>query len=141
MRSAAEKLLSGMSDLAAGSGAGGEDSGSWFSAITSPSTFKPNAVNTAVWLLTTASQTATFVTSYHGEPFMAPLSRATTLFYGTLAVYAVTMLGALGWSSDLNTFFQLVPLPSEQARQMLALLILVDGLLCFFVDRLIRKWL
>jgi magnesium-transporting ATPase (P-type) len=137
VKSAAEKLLAGLSEgEAAASGAD-----SWFSSLSFVSTFRPNAINTAVWLLTTASQTATFVTCYHGEPFMAPLARATTLYYGTLAVYAVTVLGALGWSSDLNSYFQLVPLPSEQARQLLALLIVADGVLCFGVDRLIRRYL
>jgi hypothetical protein len=134
-------LLAGVSDSSAAAGATAAASDSWFSALSVPSTFRPNAINTAVWLLTTASQTATFITSYHGEPFMAPLSRATTLFYGTLAVYAVTVVGALGWSSDLNTYFQLVPLATPAARQSLALLILADGLLCFGVDRLIRRYL
>jgi cation-transporting ATPase 13A1 len=103
------------------------------------STFKPNRINTAVWLLTTASQTATFITSYHGPPFMIPLRQASTLFWGTLVVYGVTVLGALGWSSDLNNYFQLVPLETQFARVALAGLIVADGAVSFFADQLIRK--
>ena len=102
------------------------------------SNFKPNKINTAVWLLTTACQAATFVTSYHGLPFMAPLNRSTTLLYGTLAIYTVTVLGALGWISILNSYFQLVPLESSMARWSLAGLIIGDGAICYFVDRIIR---
>ena len=103
------------------------------------SNFKPNKINTAVWLLTTACQAATFVTSYHGLPFMAPLNRSTVLLWGTLAIYVVTVLGALGWSNDLGAYFQLVPLETPAARWALAGLIVLDGSLCYFVDRVIRK--
>ena len=104
-------------------------------------TFKPNKVNTAVWLLTTASQAATFMTSYAGTPFMAPLNEMPTLQYGTVIVYAVTVLGALAWSTELNTAFQLVPMATQELRLSLAAVIIGDFVVCFGVDRLLRATL
>ena len=104
-------------------------------------TFKPNKINTAVWLLTTASQAATFMTSYAGLPFMAPLSEMPTLQYGTLIVYAVTVMGALAWSNELNTAFQLVPMATADLRYKLAAVIIGDFVVCFGVDRLLRATL
>ena len=103
--------------------------------------FKPNRVNTAVWLLTTASQAATFITSYAARPFMAPLGKMPTLLYGTLIVYAVAVLGALGATTQLNDALQLVPLATPAVRAALAAVIVADFVICFGTDKLLRRLL
>lgn len=103
------------------------------------STYKPNRINTAVWLLSTASTAATYVTSYRGMPFMAPLTNMRVLLWATVIIYFVTVVGALGWSEDLNTYFQLMPMEKESERIQLAMVIVLDGLICFCVDKAIKR--
>jgi cation-transporting ATPase 13A1 len=104
-----------------------------------PSTFKPNIINSAVFLVTTAAQTCTFLVSYHGLPFMEPLSENKLLVRGAALVYCVCLLGALGLSQDLNEVFQLIPLPDGTQRVGLAALIVADLALCWGLERVIRK--
>lgn len=103
------------------------------------SDFKPNVINTAVFLATTAAQTCTFLVSYHGLPFMEPLHKNTLLSRGAAIVYVVVILGALGISSDLNDYFQLVPLADWTQRLTLAGLIVLDLVVCFSLETAIRR--
>lgn len=112
--------------LPAGHGAGGSSS------------FVPNVVSSAVFVVSTAVQTCTFVASYYGLPFMEPLSSQSWLVRGAIVVYSICVLGALGLSDDLNEYLQLVPLPEEWQRQTLAAIIVGDALAVFAIDAAIR---
>ncbi len=104
-----------------------------------PSDFKPNVINTAVFLVTTAAQTCTFLVSYHGPPFMEPLASNVFLLRGSLLVYSACLLGALGVSDDLNETLQLVPMATQGQRLALAGIIVGDLALCWAFELVIRR--
>jgi cation-transporting ATPase 13A1 len=105
--------------------------------VASPSKFVPSTVNTAVFLVYAASQACTFLVSYSGPPFMEPLRQQTSLLRVCLALYAMCIVGAMGWVPEMNAWFQLLPLEGS-AKVQLAALILADAAACFAVEAFAR---
>jgi cation-transporting ATPase 13A1 len=116
-----------------------EATGSGTGLFGTTSTFVPNVVSSAVFVVSNAIQTCTFLVSYYGPPFMEPLTGKAWLVRGGIAMYIVCVLGALGVSEDLNDYFQLVPLPEEWQRLALAAIIILDAVLVFGIDAVLRS--
>lgn len=108
-----------------------------------PSTFKPSHVNTAVFLVYASAQACTFLASYHGPPFMAALKEQTSLVRACGAMYLACVLGALGLVPELNSWLQLLPLDDMSDRVKLAVLIVLDGVACMgaeYLARAVDRW-
>ncbi|ELR22823.1 cation-transporting atpase 13a1 (g-box binding protein) family protein, partial [Acanthamoeba castellanii str. Neff] len=73
--------------------------------------FTPNMVNTAVFLITSAMQVATFTINHRGRPFKEDLWENKGLLYGLSAMATLTLVAALESIPPFNTYLQLVPLP------------------------------
>uniref|UniRef100_A0A8C9MSL8 ATPase 13A1 n=1 Tax=Serinus canaria TaxID=9135 RepID=A0A8C9MSL8_SERCA len=99
--------------------------------------FEPSLVNSTVYLLAMAMQTATFAINYKGQPFMESLVQNRALLWALL-LSASAVLGLLsGACPELNLGFGLVEIPAEFRLLILAVLA-ADFLLAFSVDRLLQ---
>ncbi|XP_014747767.1 PREDICTED: manganese-transporting ATPase 13A1 [Sturnus vulgaris] len=99
--------------------------------------FEPSLVNSTVYLLAMAMQTATFAINYKGQPFMESLGQNRALLWALL-LSASAVLGLLsGACPELNLGFGLVEIPAEFRLLILAVLV-ADFLLAFSVDRLLQ---
>ena len=54
--------------------------------------FKPNVINTVIYLLTMSMQTSSFVTNYRGRPFMESLRENKYLFRMVIVSYAIVLI-------------------------------------------------
>lgn len=88
--------------------------------------FKPNVLNTVVYLVSTMATTATFVANYRGRPFMEGLRENVWLWRVLLVNVAVVLLLASGVLPELNEWMQLVPMPSSEMHGQLMALVLFD---------------
>ena len=82
--------------------------------------FAPGLVNSAAFLASAALQLCTFAVNYVGAPFSTPLTRNRPLFASLLAGYALLALAATGAAPALAEALQLVPLPPQLRRALLA---------------------
>jgi len=99
--------------------------------------FKPNLINTSVFLVSCAMQVSTFLVNYRGHPFMQSLfeNRGLILSLGSLSV--AMWLAALEVAPEWNAFFELVPLPTPQFRYTMVGLMAGDLVVTYVLDRII----
>eukprot|EP01053_Blabericola_migrator_P007105 Blabericola_migrator_1__7104@NODE_35_length_17941_cov_94_946347_g31_i0_p1_GENE_NODE_35_length_17941_cov_94_946347_g31_i0NODE_35_length_17941_cov_94_946347_g31_i0_p1_ORF_typecomplete_len1374_score220_71Hydrolase/PF00702_26/5_3e36E1E2_ATPase/PF00122_20/1_5e30Cation_ATPase/PF13246_6/2_6e07Cation_ATPase/PF13246_6/7_8e03Hydrolase_3/PF08282_12/0_00035P5ATPase/PF12409_8/0_14_NODE_35_length_17941_cov_94_946347_g31_i017255846 len=88
--------------------------------------FKPNLVNTVIFLVSAAQHAATFTANYEGAPFLTPIRKTKVLGRGVvifiIALYTITAeLFPL-----LNRGLKLVAFPNEQFRYYMLTIITVD---------------
>ena len=102
--------------------------------------FRPNLVNTAIFLLSAVTQVNTFTANYRGHPFMQSLGENKALGYFTLGLYVVLLVLALEVLPVFNHWLQLVPLPSAFRGHLVGLL-LVDTLAVVAIERACLRWL
>uniref|UniRef100_G3T1R2 ATPase 13A1 n=1 Tax=Loxodonta africana TaxID=9785 RepID=G3T1R2_LOXAF len=102
--------------------------------------FEPSLVNSTVYIMAMAMQTATFAINYRGPPFMESLTENKPLVW-SLAVSILAISGLLlGSSPDVNSQFGLVDIPVE-FKLVIAQVLLLDFFLAFLVDRVLQFFL
>ncbi|KNB45779.1 putative cation-transporting ATPase [Blastocystis sp. subtype 4] len=101
--------------------------------------FKPNVLNTVIFLLENILQLYVFLVNYQGHPFMQSIRENKLLYYGFIISFSFMFL--LSWEiiPPLNRMMDLVPLPNREFKWKMNGLILLDGALSFVVDRVL-KW-
>eukprot|EP00611_Tribonema_gayanum_P000265 TRINITY_DN1017_c2_g1_i3.p1 TRINITY_DN1017_c2_g1~~TRINITY_DN1017_c2_g1_i3.p1 ORF type:complete len:415 (-),score=146.19 TRINITY_DN1017_c2_g1_i3:841-2013(-) len=99
--------------------------------------FRPNAFNSAVYLLSGIMQVNTFTANYTGHPFMQSLSENTLLYYMLMTAYAVFFGAAAEAVRPLNNMLELSPLPDPTFRAQLILLMAADTALSLGVAALV----
>jgi len=77
------------------------------------SEFKPNLLNSAVYLISLMMQISTFAINYEGRPFRESIRENKPLFNSLLIVTAIAVAAGLELSPSLNEKMQLVPFPEE----------------------------
>jgi cation-transporting ATPase 13A1 len=102
--------------------------------------FRPNVINTVVFLVSIIFQVNSFGANYRGEPFMESLRDNKGLHRSLLAGWAVGFVCASDVLMPLNDMFQLVPLPSSSFRFQIVGLLVLDTIATFGFEWLIRKW-
>eukprot|EP00026_Physarum_polycephalum_P000224 Phypoly_transcript_00224.p1 GENE.Phypoly_transcript_00224~~Phypoly_transcript_00224.p1 ORF type:complete len:1213 (-),score=244.37 Phypoly_transcript_00224:27-3665(-) len=102
------------------------------------SEFKPNLVNSAVFLLSCAMQVATFTINYRGHPFMQSLREYRPLLYALVATFSLSVLGASEMFPEWNESFELVPFPNEEFRNSLLAAIFADLGGAWLVEKISR---
>eukprot|EP01125_Pyxidicula_operculata_P007025 TRINITY_DN2402_c0_g1_i1.p1 TRINITY_DN2402_c0_g1~~TRINITY_DN2402_c0_g1_i1.p1 ORF type:complete len:1145 (-),score=192.14 TRINITY_DN2402_c0_g1_i1:80-3514(-) len=105
---------------------------------TPDSEFKPNLVNSAVFLIMTSMQVSTFAINYVGRPFTESLRENKWLMRCLTACGLLTIICALEISPTFNESFELVPLPSEFKYKFISVMI-ADALISFSLERFARK--
>ncbi|XP_004705288.2 endoplasmic reticulum transmembrane helix translocase [Echinops telfairi] len=102
--------------------------------------FEPSLVNSTVYIMAMAMQTATFAINYRGPPFMESLPENKPLVW-SLAASILAIAGLLlGSSPDLNSQFGLVDIPVE-FKLVIALVLFLDFCLAFLVDSILQFFL
>jgi manganese-transporting P-type ATPase len=101
--------------------------------------FKANVLNTVVFLLSTTMTVATFLANYQGKPFMTSLMKNKPLFRSLILTDVLMMFCALEISPDLNASLELVPLPSEEFRYDLVMIMVLDSLVAIGWAKLMRR--
>lgn len=97
--------------------------------------FKPNVVNSAVFIISMALQICTFSVNYRGRPFMENLIENKPLLYSTLGTVMVILCLSVGIIEGLNEHFEIVQFPYEFRVILIAVLIL-DCCGSYVMDRL-----
>lgn len=96
-------------------------------------TFKPNILNTAVYLISLTMQIATFAVNYQGRPFRESLTENNPLWLAIRIVGGIVIASALEIVPFLNSWMELVPMPLQFQRILLATIFL-DGALAWLVE-------
>lgn len=97
--------------------------------------FKPNVVNSAVFIISMALQICTFSVNYRGRPFMENLIENKPLLYSTLGTIMVILCLSMGIIEGLNEHFEIVQFPFEFRVTLIAVLI-IDCFGSYLMDRL-----
>jgi len=100
--------------------------------------FKPNVLNSVVYLVSTAMTTVTFMANYQGHPFMESLRENSALFKSLLGMFALMLTCACEIASPLNELLELAPLPSVEFRAELVGLMVLDLIGTLVYSRLVR---
>ena len=96
--------------------------------LTPDSEFKPNLLNSAMYLISLVMQISTFAINYQGLPFRESIFQNKALYNSLLVVTFVAFAAALEISSDLNDTMQLVPFEEEFRMKLLSVMVLDFGL-------------
>ncbi|KAL4107361.1 hypothetical protein QTP88_017720 [Uroleucon formosanum] len=96
--------------------------------------FKPNVVNSAVFIISVALQICTFSVNYRGRPFMENLIENKPLFYSTLGTIMVILFLSMGTLQGLNEQFEIVQFPYE-FRVILISVLILDYFGSYIMDR------
>lgn len=98
--------------------------------------FKPNMLNSAVYVMAMALQVSTFAVNYRGRPFMESLIENKPMLYSLLFSGSAVFILASGMSPELTLKFELVDLPHD-LRHVLLTCVTVDFVACFIIDRIL----
>jgi manganese-transporting P-type ATPase len=99
--------------------------------------FKPNAVNSVVFLVTAVQQVSVFVVNLKGPPFMGGLTENTPLLWSLVITFVGTFLCASESIPQLNSGLQLEPFPSVAFRNTVLVFLTMDVICAFLWDRLL----
>ena len=97
--------------------------------------FKPNAVNSVVFLVTAVQQVSVFVVNLKGPPFMGGLTENTPLLWSLVVTFVGTFLCASESIPQLNIGLQLEPFPSATFRNTVLFALILDVSCAFIWDR------
>lgn len=97
--------------------------------------FKPNVVNSAVFIISMALQICTFSVNYRGRPFMENLVENKPLLYSTLGTVAVILCLSMGTLEKLNEHFEIIQFPYK-FRLTLIVVLVFDCFGSYIMDRL-----
>jgi len=99
--------------------------------------FKPNLINTTIYIISMAMQVTTFAVNYKGQPFMESLFENKPLLYSLIGSGVSILCLASGALPDVANYFQLVELDAEFV-QIIMTTLAVDFIGSFFIDRILQ---
>eukprot|EP00915_Cephaloidophora_sp_WS-2016_P008435 GHVH01011608.1.p1 GENE.GHVH01011608.1~~GHVH01011608.1.p1 ORF type:complete len:1408 (+),score=221.66 GHVH01011608.1:38-4225(+) len=102
--------------------------------------FKPNLLNTTMWLVMTIMHGTTFVANYPGSPFVASWGEISAMKNGLIFFFGGIFLLASEWATDLNEMIYLVALPNDTYKYILLAILTGDFVMAFGVARICNKW-
>lgn len=88
--------------------------------------------------MSSVQQVTVFVVNLQGPPFMTGLSQNSPLLYSLTATFILTFMFASETVPGLNRYFQLVPFPSDEFRDFVLLILAMDLVATFLLDRLMQ---
>lgn len=90
------------------------------------STFKPNALNSVMFLVAMSIQNITFAMNYQGRPFVASFFDYKPLLFAVTTSFVLTLAVMFEISPALNSLLEFAPFPSAEFRMQLVKIILAD---------------
>jgi len=104
--------------------------------------FKPNVINTSVFLLALCMQCNVFGVNYRGAPFMESLAENKPFHRVLFGVWTLSLILALDFWDVLNETFELVPIPRENHYQhTLVAIMLANTAFTWSWEWMVRKLL
>jgi len=100
--------------------------------------FKPNVLNTVVFLISSVQIVGTFAANYIGEPFMQSLQANKGLWRSVCALSGLCFVCASGVFPEVDYWMEIADLPSPEFRNSLLTLMVMDILLVVGWERLCR---
>eukprot|EP00980_Cylindrotheca_fusiformis_P025323 scaffold13478_cov132-Cylindrotheca_fusiformis.AAC.16 len=100
--------------------------------------FTPGILNTVVFLVSNVQQVTVFVVNLQGRPFMTGLTENRPLLWSLAATFILTFMFASETVPGLNRYFQLVPFPDDEFRDVILRLLMMDVSVSFILDRLMK---
>ncbi|ETV86372.1 hypothetical protein, variant 2 [Aphanomyces astaci] len=88
--------------------------------------FRPNVLNSIVFVVSLHMQINTFVANYHGAPFMQSFAQNRLLARWTYLAYSLVFVAVWEIFPPLNVMLELVFLPSFEVQATLTLILLLD---------------
>mmetsp|Transcript_7110 Transcript_7110/g.17335 ORF Transcript_7110/g.17335 Transcript_7110/m.17335 type:complete len:126 (-) Transcript_7110:179-556(-) len=88
--------------------------------------FKPNILNSVVFLISTSMTVATFLANYRGHPFMISLVENKLLLYSLLVTEFLLLICAMDVVPFVNRFMELAEMPNWEFRLALTSLMIAD---------------
>merc|ERR550537_1578707 len=99
--------------------------------------FKPNLLNTVVFLVETSQMIAVLFVNYKGRPWMKGLLENHALFLSVFLCIAGVAACAWGFSPELNSLIHLEPFPDDSFRWQVMALVALSIVGTFIWDRFI----
>ncbi|CAH3839816.1 endoplasmic reticulum transmembrane helix translocase [Pieris brassicae] len=96
--------------------------------------FKPDLLNSTVYIISMALQISTFAINYRGEPFMEGLRDNKPLMYSIMCSGAAVLALAAGIFPDLTNLFEIVYFPPDY-RLIVVQVLVADMLFAYLADR------
>lgn len=96
--------------------------------------FKPNLLNSAMFLLTTLIGGVTFAVNYRGEPFMQSIRKNKPMFFALTFLALAVFYFASETDPESNAMFEIVAFPSREFRHRFVGLLLLDALGSFAIE-------
>lgn len=99
--------------------------------------FKPNLVNSTVYIISLSLQVATFAINYKGHPFMESLTENKPLLYSIIFSASSVWVLACRLVPEFSDQFQIVEFPDD-FRNILVSVILMDFCASYAIDRILE---
>jgi cation-transporting ATPase 13A1 len=81
--------------------------------------FRPNLLNSGVYLVSLIMQISTFAINYQGRPFRESIFQNRAMLNSLAIVFVIAFAAAAELSSDLNSYMELVSFPDEYREKLL----------------------
>jgi cation-transporting ATPase 13A1 len=81
--------------------------------------FRPNILNSSVYLVSLIMQISTFAINYQGKPFREPITNNKAMLNSLVIVGGIAFAAAAEISPELNEWMQLVTFPDEFRTKLL----------------------
>jgi cation-transporting ATPase 13A1 len=98
--------------------------------------FKPNLVNTSVYLLNTLIQVNNFVINYRGYPFTQSIQENQLMWRSVQIFYLLLLVVVGGQFEPLNDLLQLSSFPSTDYQIYLVILLAINTVLCYTIEKI-----
>lgn len=102
-------------------------------------TFKPNCLNSVIFLVSTTQTVGTFAANYVGRPFTQSIRENKWLFRGMAFLMAVCVGLTVGAFKGFEEFMQIKDMPDGEFRMQLGALLVFDFVASVGWERLCRK--
>ena len=98
--------------------------------------FEPGLMNTAMFIMNTATQVTTFVVNYRGYPFMQNFTENKVLLLSVIVCAAIVALLLLHNDGVVRQAFELVEFPSQKFRDTLGIACIADIVICYVLEKI-----
>jgi len=102
--------------------------------------FRPNLVNSAVYMLSSIMQINNFIVNYRGHPFTQSIQENTSLWRSVLVVYGVLFVACTEALEPLNDLLQLAKFPSAEFRSCLICILALNFGLTWTIEKTCHRF-
>jgi manganese-transporting P-type ATPase len=103
------------------------------------SVFRPNLVNSSIYLLSATIQINNFVINYRGYPFTQDIWENIPLYRSLQVAYCVIATLVSGVLTPLNDFLQIVEMPNIEFRYALAGILVFNGVAGYGIEKVCQR--